>query len=487
MKARLRSQDWQWITNCNPDVAAKLLTDIIMDVISEAIPYSSSCCRSSHPWLTEECLQLVEEKTLASGTEFFPVACLQCSAGLLQAHNFFIERTRAKLRSLRRGSKLWWKLSNSILSRIAKPSASPLKKTDGSWAVDSRDKADVFAKSFVGKWSLPDPVVNIFSDLSIPLAAEEQQGFLRLRVRTAKYFLSTLRADSGTGPDLLPARVLKQCAVELALPVCLLARSIVAHSRWPASWCCHWLFPLHKKNTTADADNYRGVHLTAQLSKVVERIIGTLFLPRLERIGAFGPHQFAYRQQHGARDALLFLVLSWLLSFSLSSRVALYCSDVSGAFDHVERSRLGDKLRSFGVQSKIVDLMESWLRPRSARVVVSGQESQPFSMQDMVYQGTFFGPSLWNTYFSDSYFATRSVGFEEVIYADDLNAWKDIAPAVTDEEAFELTRTCQSSLHDWGKANRVCFDATKESMHILSRSRPAGAGPKILGINVDTK
>ena len=105
----------------------------------------------------------------------------------------------------------------------------------------------------------------------------------------------------------------------------------------------------------------------------------------------------------------------------------------------------------------------------------------------MVYQDTFFGPSLWNTYVSDYYIATRSVGFKEIIYANDLNAWKDIAPAVTDEEAFELTRTCQSSLHDWGKANRICFDATKESMHILSRSRPAGAGPKILGINFDTK
>jgi hypothetical protein len=198
------------------------------------------------------------------------------------------------------------------------------------------------------------------------------------------------------------------------------------------------LFPLHKKNTTADADNYRGIHLTAQLSKVVERIIGALFIPRLERIGAFGPHQFAYRQQHGARDALLFLVLSWLLSFSRSFRVALYCSDVSGAFDHVERSRLCEKFWSFGVQRKLVDLMRSWLRPRSARVVVGGQESPPFIMQDMVFQGTYFGPPMWNTFFSDSYLATRSVGFEEVIYADDLNAWKAVDPALTNDEAFDL-------------------------------------------------
>ena len=135
----------------------------------------------------------------------------------------------------------------------------------------------------------------------------------------------------------------------------------------------------------SDAGNDGGLHWTAQLSKVAERIIGTLFIPRLERIGAYGPHQFAYRQQHGARDALLFLVLSWLLSFSLGSRVALYCSDVSGAFDHVDSDRLCDKFRSFGVQPHLVQLIASWLRPRSARVVVDGKESQPFTMQNMVF------------------------------------------------------------------------------------------------------
>ena len=55
------------------------------------------------------------------------------------------------------------------------------------------------------------------------------------------------------------------------------------------------------------------------------------------------------------------------------------------------------------------------------------------------------------------------------------------------EKVMECLLTWQKELHDWGKANRICFDATKESMHILSRSRPAGAGPKILGINFDTK
>ena len=194
-----------------------------------------------------------------------------------------------KLRSLRRGSKAWWRLSDQILSRVSKPTSSPLKRADGTWAVSSVDKAELFASSFASKWHLPPAEDNLFSDLSEVLAQPQDNQFLRLRSRTAKQFLSSLRVDSGTGPDHLPARVLKFCAAELALPVTLLARRIIEQSRWPECWCEHWICPLHKKRSVVDPDNYRGIHLTAQLSKVVERFVGTLFIPRLERVGAFGP------------------------------------------------------------------------------------------------------------------------------------------------------------------------------------------------------
>eukprot|EP00959_Pyramimonas_sp_CCMP1952_P110035 2302147-Pyramimonas_sp.AAC.1 len=79
--------------------------------------------------------------------------------------------------------------------------------------------------------------MNGFSDLSLPIVPAEPGGFLRFRVRSARDFLAALRVDSKGGPDLARQGV-KNCSRELALPVCLLARSIVAHSRWPFFWCC---------------------------------------------------------------------------------------------------------------------------------------------------------------------------------------------------------------------------------------------------------
>ena len=60
------------------------------------------------------------------------------------------------------------------------------------------------------------------------------------------------------------------------------------------------------------AFNYRGLQLTSQLSKVVERFIGTHFLSRLSST-TFGDNQFAYRSSHGVRDALLFVILFFVV------------------------------------------------------------------------------------------------------------------------------------------------------------------------------
>eukprot|EP00959_Pyramimonas_sp_CCMP1952_P002370 49334-Pyramimonas_sp.AAC.1 len=67
------------------------------------------------------------------------------------------------------------------------------------------------------------------------------------RTRSARALLGGLRQDSGTGPDLSPARVLKRCAGSLAVPVTKLARLILWSGAWPLQWREHWVRPLYEK------------------------------------------------------------------------------------------------------------------------------------------------------------------------------------------------------------------------------------------------
>ena len=148
---------------------------------------------------------------------------------------------------------------------------------NGSWVHSSIDKAELFQQCYRQKYMLPPEESNEYSHI-VP-CAENRSGFLALRARVAERFLLSIRADSGTGPDLFPARILKSCACELALPFAIICRQIIAHGRWPRLWAQHWLHPLFKRGIRSDCGNYRLIHLTSQVGKSAERFIGTLFLP----------------------------------------------------------------------------------------------------------------------------------------------------------------------------------------------------------------
>ena len=70
--------------------------------------------------------------------------------------------------------------------------------------------------------------------------------------------LEKMDIDSGTGPDGLSTRVLKECAREISLPLAKLIRRIIAQGFWPTALTIHWLLPLELPNHQFDCTNIQG-------------------------------------------------------------------------------------------------------------------------------------------------------------------------------------------------------------------------------------
>ena len=162
-------------------------------------------------------------------------------------------------------------------------------------------------------------------------------------------------------------------------------------------------------------------------------------------------------------------------------------SDVSGAFDRVSANRLLEKLRARGMPQDLLDVISSWLRKRAAKVIVSGKESRSMVLKDMVFQGTVWGPPLWNSFYAESSRPIRKCDFQEIIFADDLNAWKKFTAGSSHADMLAGMKTCQGELHRWGSANQVSFDRDEEGMFILSRTKPHGASFDLLGVHFDCR
>ena len=125
--------------------------------------------------------------------------------------------------------------------------------------------------------------------------------------------LLCLDVSKATGPDGLGAFILKQLAKELALPLTILCRRILYEARWPQLWRMHYLAPVFKKASVYKPGNYRGVHLTNTMSKVIERVIGNPLIAHLEQFG-YGTNQWAFRKKHSARDLAFVCMSSWILA-----------------------------------------------------------------------------------------------------------------------------------------------------------------------------
>jgi hypothetical protein len=180
------------------------------------------------------------------------------------------------------------------------------------------------------------------------------------------------------------------------------------------------------------------------------------------------------------------MVLVWLKALAKGSKVAVYCSDVAGAFDRVSKERLCAKLKSKKIHPLVLKVLFSWLRSRRACVVVGGEKSEDFDLADMVFQGTVWGPPLWNIFYEDARKAIQELFFTEIVYADDLNSFRLFPSSVPNNSILKSISMCQKELHEWGRANQVTFDPKKESVHILSKTDAYGPEFKILGVTFDS-
>ena len=472
----LSEVDFSFLSELNVHDGAQQFTQLLLDSAKLFIHQKDvSCEASAHPWLTDSCRAAILKKHSLVNTREYKASCIECSTILNEEFQHYVQSIKDRMKKMRRGSKEYWNLVKKLMMGSNHSFSVPTLIKDNTYSRFPSEKANLLADTFRAKWIIPDIVANFYSDYGLD-AAPRASSIIQLRSRHACYHLSTLVNDSATGPDDLSTILLRQVAKTICRAFAILGRRIIETGSWPICWKGARICPL----------NYRGLHLTSQLSKCMERFIGAHFMYRLSYT-SFGTSLFAYRKFHGSRDALTFVVLTWLLAFALGKKIALYCSDVAGAFDRVKSTLLLSKLRRSGIHPSILAVLADWLVGRYGEVTVHGHASNEFALSNMTFQGTVWGPCLWNVHFSDVSLATRKCAFDEIVFADDLNAFREFENHVSLDFLLVQLGRCQTEVHRWGQANGVSCEPSKESMHVLSHTHHYGSSFKLLGVLFDVQ
>ena len=294
LRCDLRACSWARLSEGSVDSAVNYFLDLLIAKCKEHIPFSRiTFTKQTHPWIDDDCVQAIKAKNEAVGTDHFPAARDRCAEIINDKFQDHVLVLKDKISRLEKCDRLWWKLNRELIHKKAKVSSiPPLKGRDGTWSLDSINKANLFAHSFSQKYMLPPEVEDQF----VARPENAQKEFIAIRTRSTYKYLSTLDVSCATGPDQISARILRELARVLALPLTILCRRILYEARWPSRWKVHNVVPIFKKASVYDPDNYRGVHLTSIVSKTVERVVGQPLLHFLEQHG-FGKHQWAFRKK----------------------------------------------------------------------------------------------------------------------------------------------------------------------------------------------
>ena len=230
--------DFPWNDYCfrvrDPSLCAERITEVIVSGMEAYIPHTFSNPKARKPWFNSACSRAVNGREAAHKrfrsnpspeTHALYISARNHAKSVLQlAKNSFINRKCQNL-SNSNSPRDFWHLAKNISSNFTSSSFPPMSHPDGSTAVSSISKAELFAQTFAENSTLDDsgliPPSPPPSDFIMP--------FIKITYNDVFYALSGLDSRKAYGPDGVPPIVLKNCASVLAPCLVKFSVSVFLH------------------------------------------------------------------------------------------------------------------------------------------------------------------------------------------------------------------------------------------------------------------
>lgn len=467
--------------------AAAIAEEVVLGM-EYYIPFSDLVSKSRRNcWFNRDCANAVSQKQAAyrawirgrarkspdvdSLKAVYNKASKSCKKAYIRADAQRVARIGHELITHPTGSRSYWRLAKAVQSNFCQPSLPPLRNPDGSLAHKPQEKADLLAKLFAANSRLDD--CNELPPTTPPSGPAMPD--IKIRHRMVRSELQSLDVRKASGPDGIPAIVLKNCAAELSPVLTRLYQLSYFSGRVPEAWRVANVQPVPKKGDRSDPANYRPIAVTSVLCKIMERILNRQLIRHLEDHSLINDRQYGFRPNRSTGDLLAYVQHRWGDAIDKRGESLAVSLDIAKAFDRVWHKGLLSKLPAYGLPEQFCAWVADFLHERRIRVLTDGYNSRFMSVNAGVPQGSVLSPTLFLLHINDM----LPLGNIHC-YADDSTVHAGYyGHAAADRVDTEEKRTnlvnelngVLDLISKWGTDNLVEFNAKKTQVCVFSTKK----------------
>ncbi|XP_073824763.1 FERM domain containing isoform X3 [Musca autumnalis] len=208
--------------------------------------------------------------------------------------------------------------------------------------------------------------------------------------------LKSLRERKATGPDEIPAEILKMINGDNVDLLTKLFNHIYDTGQYPQDWLKSTFITIPKKSHPKRCNDYRLISLMSHALKIFLKIIHKRIYEKCER--EMGETQFGFKEAKGTREALFCVQVLVQKCRDVNKDIFMCFIDYEKAFDTVQHDKLMDILASIGISEKEIRCIKSLYWHQSAHVNIDGEITEEISISKGVRQGCTLSPLLFNIY-----------------------------------------------------------------------------------------
>ena len=432
------------------DTEEKQISESILEC---AAPLCPPIRRRTQPWISDECLDLVDKRKRAKHVDFEQYRRLNTEVRqqMKAERDAYWNRVATDLEEA--ASRHEYRILYQTLRRLSgktKSTNDNIKKADGTFVRSPGERLQRWKEFFQQLYNHdppqgPPPEPPPIDPPENPFLDDEPT------VNEMRSAIRSLKNGKAPGMDQVTAEMIKAGGDILLQRLHVLLTRIWRSERVPSAWKKAIIVPILKKGDSRECKNYRGISLLSIVGKVFMKIIQSRLQKHREQTSR--EEQAGFRPQRGCTDQVFAIRQLVEERIRCGKRTVIVFIDFKSAFDCVHWPALWSALENEHVPLKIIQLLQASYSDSTSSVRIRNELSEEFSIQTGVRQGDVASPLLFNiaidAIMRKAFGGRRGVQYDvnnfltDLMFADDSAIFADTDAEATDI-LYDVARIAQS-------------------------------------------